>query len=187
MRRALAAILLIASACGGEAGPVTIPPERIPFPLSRTAAADERVPQRLRFRLTFVGRVGLRAVPRQLTTPLPPENSAIEALLDGPNARERARGLRTAIPPAARLLGVTVEDGIATVDLTQEFQSAASSRDVLLRVAQVVTTLVGLDDADVVAVRFSIEGSLVGVPTSREQAVERPVDAADYEGLRTRG
>ena len=186
MRRALVAILVLGAACARQTDPVTIPSERIPFPLSRTAAADELVPQRLRFRVTLVTKSRLREVTRELTTPVPPEESAVRTLLVGPTSTERASGLRTAIPRAARLLGITVVDGIATVDFTQEFQGPASSRDVLLRVAQVVETLVGLRAPDIVAVRFSIEGRLVGVPTTREAAVERPVDGADYAGLRAR-
>jgi spore germination protein GerM len=57
---------------------------------------------------------------RLVATPRPDARSpraALLALLRGPSAAERARGIRTAIPRGSRLVRVGVSHGTATVDL----------------------------------------------------------------------
>src|SRR5215471_7335080 len=46
---------------------------------------------------------------------------AVTALLQGPTAAERGRGLRTYVPAGVKLNGVTVTNGVARVDLTLKF------------------------------------------------------------------
>ncbi|HQJ97835.1 MAG TPA: GerMN domain-containing protein [Thermoleophilia bacterium] len=67
--------------------------------------------------------------------------AAMNALLAGPNARERAAGLGTAIPAGTTLNGVVVEGGTARVDLSGEFAAGGGSLSMQARVAQVVYTL----------------------------------------------
>jgi len=61
--------------------------------------------------------------------------AAMTRLLDGPSARERAAGLTTTIP-AARRSRVTIEDGTARVDLSDEFASGGGSLSMQARVAR---------------------------------------------------
>jgi immunoglobulin-like protein involved in spore germination/sporulation and spore germination protein len=66
---------------------------------------------------------------------------AVLALLAGPRPAEEARGLTSAVPPGSRLLGITVRDSIATVDLARVFESGGGATSVRVRLAQLVYTL----------------------------------------------
>jgi len=86
---------------------------------------------------------------------------AIDLLLWGPGAWDAGplpdpvaaaeAQLTTAIPEGTTLLGLTIADGVAIVDLSSEFAAASPQA-----IAQVVYTLTGLDG--VAAAAFSIEG-----------------------------
>ena len=67
--------------------------------------------------------------------------ASLEALLEGPTSEERAGGLVSAIPEGTRLLDIAVADGVATVDLSGEFDDGGGSASMQARVAQVVATL----------------------------------------------
>jgi hypothetical protein len=107
--------------------------------------------------------------------------AALEALLAGPTQSEGASGLTTAIPDGTRLLGVTIANGVAHVDLTSDFESAAGTRSQQLRLAQVVYTLTQFPT--VKAVRFSLDGSPVSVVSGSGNVVGHAVGRDDYRGL----
>ena len=95
---------------------------------------------------------------------------ALEALLIGPTGENAAAGMGTQIPPDTELLDLDVADGVATVDLSEEFASGGGSLAMQLRVAQVVYTLEQFPTVD--QVDFLIDGEAVdgiggeGLPTS---------------------
>ncbi|MGI8823520.1 MAG: GerMN domain-containing protein, partial [Acidimicrobiia bacterium] len=68
---------------------------------------------------------------------------ALEALLAAPNTDEASSvpALSTQIPADTTLRGVTVDDGVATVDLSGEFEADDDSAAVAMRIAQVVFTV----------------------------------------------
>jgi N-acetylneuraminic acid mutarotase len=107
--------------------------------------------------------------------------AALEALLAGPSSAERASGVTSTIPPATRLLAVSVKDGVATVDLTSEYQSGGGSLSMQLRLAQVVYTLTQLPT--VKAVRFELDGKPVNVFSGQGIVLDHPVGRADYRDL----
>lgn len=84
---------------------------------------------------------------------------AMLALLAGPDAEDRARGLASAVPAGSRLLGITVRDSIATVDLSRDFESGGGSTAVRMRLAQLVYTLTRV--RGVRSVRLWLEGQPV--------------------------
>ena len=67
--------------------------------------------------------------------------AALEALLAGPTADETSLGLTSTIPAGTRLLGLGVKDGVATVDLSREFESGGGSLSIMGRLAQLTFTL----------------------------------------------
>ena len=67
--------------------------------------------------------------------------AAITALLAGPTSGETSRSISTAIPDGSKLLGISVANGVATIDLSSEFESGGGSLSLQARVAQVVYTL----------------------------------------------
>ena len=84
---------------------------------------------------------GLVAVLREIPATKSVATAAMNALLGGPNAVERANEISSAVPNGTQLLGITIENGIATVDLSGEFGSAAGGSAYQQRLGQVVYTL----------------------------------------------
>ena len=81
--------------------------------------------------------------------------AAMEELLERPNDFEANAGVGTAIPPDIRLLGLTISEGVATVDLSDGFGGGSGSTAELLSVAQVVYTLTQFPTVD--GVLFEVE------------------------------
>ena len=124
----------------------------------------------------------LREVPR--TTAV--GTAALQQLIAGPNATERAAkpAITTLIPTGTRLLGLTVDQGVATVDLSQEFvgsggwSSSNGSRSRISpyisgAVSQVVYTLTQFPT--VTGVTFRIDGTPESV-----WSIDRPVTRRDF-------
>ena len=83
--------------------------------------------------------------------------SALQELLAGPAPDER--GLLTLIPAGTRLLGVTVDGNVATVDLSGTFESGGGSASMFGRLAQLVYTTTQFPTVD--AVRLRLDGQPV--------------------------
>lgn len=96
--------------------------------------------------------------------------AALLALIDGPSPREAAAGLSTAFPSDSLVLGIAIDDGTATVDMSREFEAGGGSFAILGRLAQLVYTLTEFDSIDRVDLLldgeaieyFSGEGVVVG-------------------------
>lgn len=179
MRRIAAALLVLASACGSTSGPVVVPPEEIPFPLTRAESSPEATSTVGRILVFFVLDGRLSPVTRTAAAGDTPVEAAMRAVLSGPDARERSRGLTTNLPPATRLLEVRVGEGIAVADLSGEFQAPAEPDAITVRIAQIVWTLTQLPEVE--AVRFVVDGNEISVATDEGQSVDRPVGRADYD------
>lgn len=108
-------------------------------------------------------------------------SDALTGLLEGPSADEAEVGFSTAIPDGTKLLGVDISDGLATVDLSQEFGTGGGSLSMMGRVAQVVFTLTQLPTVDSVA--FSIEGQPVTALGGEGLVLDHPQTRADWEDL----
>jgi hypothetical protein len=107
--------------------------------------------------------------------------AAIHALLAGPTAGERSAGLTSAVPPGTRLLGIAIRDGLATVDLTSEYQSGGGALSMQTRLGQVVYTLTQFPTVQ--QVRFRLDGSPVNVFSSEGIVLDHPVGRSDYADL----
>jgi N-acetylneuraminic acid mutarotase len=107
--------------------------------------------------------------------------AAVEALLAGPTAAERASGITTAIPDGTRLLGISIKGGVATVDLTSEYQSGGGSLSMQVRLGQVVYTLTQFPT--VKTVRFELDGAPVNVFSGQGIVLDHPVGRSDYRDL----
>ena len=81
---------------------------------------------------------------------------AIEALLDGPTAEERAAKVGTSINAGTRLLDLTIDDSVATVDLDSTFIAKETLASVVSSLGQVVYTLTQFDSVQ--GVVFEVEG-----------------------------
>ena len=107
--------------------------------------------------------------------------AAMQSLLAGPSAREQAAAVGSQIPAGTQLLGLTIEDGVATVDLTSEFESGGGSASMNMRIAQVVYTLTQFPT--VKGVLFELDGQRVDVLGGEGVVVDEPVTRKDYRDL----
>jgi len=81
---------------------------------------------------------------------------ALEALFDGPTSAERSADIGTTINPGTRLHGLTIEDGVATVDLDDTFVDQETPAIAVGSLAQVVYTLTQFDRIQ--GVVFEVDG-----------------------------
>lgn len=128
-----------------------------------------------------VGSAGLVPVLREIPSTKAVATAAMTALLEGPNARERGASpaISTVIPAGTELLDLTIKDGIATVDLSSEFESGGGSASVLGRLAQVVYTLTQFPTVKSVA--FRVDGKPVTAFGGEGAVLDKPVTRADYQ------
>jgi germination protein M len=106
--------------------------------------------------------------------------AAMGALLDGLSDMDEPTqpALFTTIPDGTRLLGISIDGGIATVDLSREFESGGGSASVFGRLAQVVYTLTQFPTVE--AVTFKLDGEAVTVFSGEGVVLDHPVGRADY-------
>jgi germination protein M len=118
--------------------------------------------------------------------------AAMEQLLKGPTDEERAHNLRlgtigTFIPGGTRLLGIAIDNGNATVDLSGEFASgAALGEDVASawawRLAQVTYTLTQFPTVQ--SVSFKVDGKPTTAIEGHEgEPIERATRSAYFDQL----
>lgn len=128
------------------------------------------------------GRTGpfLAPVHRTVARSTATARASVEALLAGPTTGESSSipGVSTQIPAGTTLNSVTIAGGVATVDLSSEFDAEQTSAAATMRVAQVVFTLTRFDSISSVA--FRQDGIPVSVQTDNGAVVSRPVTRDDY-------
>lgn len=128
------------------------------------------------------GRTGpfLAPVHRVVAESTATARASVEALLAGPTPGESSSipGVSTQIPAGTTLNSVTIAGGVATADLSTEFDAEQTSAAAAMRVAQVVFTLTRFDSISSVA--FRQDGIPVSVQTDNGAVVSRPVTREDY-------
>ena len=128
------------------------------------------------------GRTGpfLAPVHRTVAKSTATARASVEALLAGPTPGESSSipGVSTQIPAGTTLNSVTIAGGVATADLSPEFDAEQTSAAAAMRVAQVVFTLTRFDSISSVA--FRQDGIPVSVQTDNGAVVGRPVTREDY-------
>ncbi len=127
-------------------------------------------------------RTGAFLVPVQRTVPhtVAVGRVSLEQLFAGPTSGEISGvpAISSTIPSGVRVLGLTIGEQIATVDLSSEFGGNDASPVVAQRMAQVVFTLTSIPH--VTEVLFWQEGKAIKAQTSDGQLLDRPVLKADY-------
>lgn len=111
-----------------------------------------------------------------------PATLAVGLLMEGPTADETAGvpAIHTAIPEGTSVLGVTLDGGVATVDLSGEFDDGGGSASMFARLAQVVYTVTRAAQVDEVS--FYIDGDPVTVFSSEGIELDGPQTRSDYYG-----
>jgi spore germination protein GerM len=194
-------VALLATACGagevGSAGPVTpgsnsnetttttastttttAPNDGTTAPTTQPPTDTTEPIEQVFVELFFVKEgLSAKSIVRAVDTPLIATN-AVRALIDGPTPTEQDTELSTAIPSDTLLLGLVIEEGLATIDLSREFEVGGGSFNILSRLAQVVYTLTQFPTVD--EVLFHIDGKPVEVFSGEGVVLEDPVDRSDY-------
>lgn len=106
--------------------------------------------------------------------------AAVTTLLEGPTSGESegTPSISTAIPDGTRLLGLVIEEGVATVDLSGEFDDGGGTASMAARLAQVVFTLTRFPTVDEVV--FHLDGEPVEVFSSEGITLEGAQTREDY-------
>ena len=193
----IAILALVAAACGsgdvGDAGPVTLTPTTTEATTTTTTSAattpttqppvTTTVPpvdpaDQAFVNLYFVSDDGT-ATTVQRSVDLPDvASNAIRALIAGPSPAEAASGLGSAIPGDTLFLGLNIDNGLATINMSREFEAGGGTTHILSRLAQVVYTLTEFPTID--EVLFYLDGRPADVFSGEGVILEDPVDRSDY-------
>jgi germination protein M len=105
--------------------------------------------------------------------------TAMQELLKGPNSAEQSAGLSTSIPDGTQYIGLSIDNKVATVNLSGDFKSGGDSQSESLSLAQVVYTLTQFSTVDMVS--FKIDGT--PVTSIGGTSLSQPVGRADFEDV----
>jgi len=164
-------LAVVATGCAdgdaGTLGPVDGPPQGGTVEPSPTATppgetGSEPQERTMSYEVWFVQGSGPWLFVTERTEPFDPAigTAALTSLFDGPTAAERAVGVFTGVPQGTELLSLSIENGLATADLSSEFESGGGSASMFLRLAQLTYTLTQFESVD--EVTFTLDGQPVG-------------------------
>jgi germination protein M len=124
------------------------------------------------------GDVGVEGLVPTLQT-IPATQGVARAAMEQLLAGNLADGVSTAIPEGTRLLGISIKDRVATVDLSSQFETGGGSASSFYRLGQVVYTLTQF--STVSAVLFQVDGRTVTTFGPEGIVLDGPQTRADFE------
>lgn len=180
---ATAALALVLSACADRGvGSLAPGSEDATGPPAASSPNPKSEPSELgafTYEVWFAGSEGWLFVSKRTAKSEPGVGRlALESLLAGPTETERAAGVFTAIPDGTELLGLDVDDGIATIDLSSEYEQGSGSHAEFLRLAQVVYTITQFETVH--GVNFRLDGEAVEVFGGHGIIMDQPRARRDY-------
>jgi len=184
MRLALGSLLVVfaLAGCGQSSQPAGSPGTSGPGESVLPPATSSEQPHATADVTVYLARGEQIGAARVVVTKTPRIGAeALEVLLGGPTALEQEAGLHTEIPPGTKLLGLSVEGGVATVDLSRDFESGGGSLSMRMRIAQVVFTLTQFPTVERVA--FEFDGTPVDAIGGEGVVVSPSVHRGDFEDL----
>jgi hypothetical protein len=108
-------------------------------------------------------------------------SASLNAMLAGPNSAERAAGVGTTVPSGTKLLGLNIEDGIATIDMNGTYDDGGGSASERMRLAQAVYTITQFPTVQ--GVNFRLNGEPVEAFSGEGIVLDHPQTRADYDDL----
>lgn len=160
----LAALALLAAGCGGDA-----------------AAPEETSEATEGFAVYFMRGEELAPVYRETEDTQAIPAAAAGALLLGPTPEEREAGFGTSVPGGTSLLEFTVEDGVAVIDLSREFESGGGTLSMTARLAELTFTLTQFPGLE--RVRLDLEGEPVEVFGGEGLIIDEPLTRQRFAEL----
>ncbi len=180
-----AGLAVVLAACGEEPGdsPAPAVTETVTVTASPTVTptVDTGPATPMTVSLYFLRGEALGVAHRTVAGSTMPATAAVNSLLGGPDKREKAAGLDTTIPEGTTLNGVTIEDGTARVDLSDEYASGGGTLSMQARIAQVVYTLTQF--RTVKRVEFLVDGEPVEALGGEGIVIDEPQRRAHWKGL----
>ncbi len=151
-------------------------------PSSETAPAQQAAAPTRQQRLYFVsidrdGTVVRQEVLKDIPRSNSPLADSITALFAGPTEAERQKGIISLIPAGTRLISAFVKDGVATLNISEEFRfSPFGVEGAIAQLAQVVFTATTFPTVDSVQILIEgqtlnylgAEGVWIGTPLARK-------------------
>jgi germination protein M len=179
---------VIAASCGSGSGAQSVGPVPDSAPGGSTASTETSMQteangkkEPISFQIWFHRGEQLFVATRTAEPTRAVGRTALEALLAGPSDAERLEGIQTQIPDGTELLGLSIDRGIATVDLTSEFESGGGSASMSMRLAQLVFTLTQFPT--VKGVQFALDGEPIDVLGGEGVVIDHPLARKDYADL----
>lgn len=182
---------LLLAGCGGQVGTTTSASTATAQPPSGTttapsvtttsagAATTSPAAPLVQVSAYFVQNEKMVTAHREVPGALAVGEAAVNALLAGPTASEMAAGFSSDIPAGTSFLGLTIKEGVATIDLSSAYASGGGSLTMFLRLAQVVYTLTQFPT--ITSVVFSLDGKPVTVFSGEGLVLDHPQTRSDYE------
>ena len=171
----------VSPASSASESPSASPPATASSPDSAASPADTALPgaspsagggiSSLTVYFFMDGKLG--AVHREVPRTVGVARAALNQLLAGPTSAEASGGpFTTEIPENVLLLGISIANGTATVDLSKEFGSGGGSSSMFGRLAQLTYTLTQFSNVDRVALRLDAQ-----------PAFDQPITRDDYRSF----
>ncbi|MBN1629832.1 MAG: GerMN domain-containing protein, partial [Thermoleophilia bacterium] len=195
----VAALALVMAGCGanGEVGDGGTVSTTAPAPITTTTNTTDTVEETtttavsqttttvaedtMAVRVYFSSGEKICATTREIPKTLEVGAASMRALLEGPTDAEEEAGMVSNIPEGTTFLGLDVADGVATVDLSQEYSSGGGSLSMFMRLAQVVFTLTQFPTVE--GVNFKLDGEPIDVLGGEGIIIDHPQTRADYESM----
>jgi germination protein M len=105
--------------------------------------------------------------------------AAMKALIQGPTSDERQAGMVSNIPDGTTFLGLDIANGVATVDLSKEYESGGGSLSMFMRLAEVVFTLTQFPSVE--GVDFKLDGEPISVLGGEGIIIDHAMGRTDFE------
>lgn len=146
---------------------------------------EEKIPIKTTVRLFFIkvtddGEITLKSVLKSMYTGTTPLGKSLEQLLIGPDTEEINRGLLTLIPEGAKILSISIKDGIAYLNFNELFRfNPLGVEGYLAQIKQIVYTATEFDS--VKSVQFTIDGAKQEYLGPEGVYIGRPISRDDFE------
>ena len=131
-------------------------------------------------KVTDDGEITLKSVLKSIYVGKTPLGKSLEELLKGPDTMEINRGLLTLIPEGAKILSLSIKDGIAYINFNELFRfNPLGVEGYMAQIQQIVYTATEYESVD--SVQFTIDGAKQEYLGPEGVYIGRPISREDLE------
>lgn len=146
---------------------------------------EEVAPVKTTVRLFYIkvtddGEITLKSVLKSIYVGKTPLGKSLEELLKGPDTQDINRGLLTLIPDGAKILSLSIKDGVAYINFNELFRfNSLGVEGYMAQIQQIVYTATEFDTVD--SVQFTIDGAKQEYLGPEGVYIGRPISRQDLE------